>query len=76
MISDKLKRVILDQLDLEDWVLEDTTTAATVPGWDSLSHARIIAAVEDTYQIRLRIRDLMRLQNLGQLQALIDAQNR
>jgi acyl carrier protein len=72
MISDKLKKVILRQLDLDDWDIADETTAGMVPGWDSLSHARIIAAVEDAYQIRLTTREILRLVNVGQLQLLID----
>jgi acyl carrier protein len=73
MISEKLKRVILEQLELEDWDIDDTTTAAMVPGWDSLSHAQIIAAVEDAYEIRFRMIDIMRLENVAQLQALVDS---
>lgn len=72
MISEKLKHTILEQLELEDWSIDDGTTAATVPGWDSLSHARIIAAVEDAYGVRFRMADIVRLANVGQLQALVD----
>jgi acyl carrier protein len=72
VISEKLKRIILGELGLDDWPLEDGTTAGTVPGWDSLSHARIIAAVEDGYGVRFRMGDVVRLDNLGQLQALVD----
>lgn len=72
MISERLKKVILRELELDDFALEDGTTAAMVPGWDSLSHARIIAAVEDEYGIRFPMRDVIRLENVGQLQALVD----
>jgi acyl carrier protein len=72
MISEKLKRIILKELDLDDWPIEDRTTATSVPGWDSLSHARIIAAVEDAYGVRFRLGDIVRLADVGQLQALVD----
>lgn len=72
MISEKLKRVILDELQLDDWPFEDGTTATSVPGWDSLSHARIIVAVEDAFGVRFRTGDVVRLENVGQLQALVD----
>ena len=74
MISDRLKRIVLRELELDDWELTDATVASEVPGWDSLSHARIIAAVEDDYGVRFKIGDLLRLANVGQLQALVDAQ--
>lgn len=75
MISDRLKRVILTQLRLETWDrdLDDTTKATEVPGWDSLSHAAVIAAVEDEYGIRFQVREVLRLENVGQLQALVDS---
>jgi len=72
MISPRLKRIVLAELELTAWDLEDGSTAGTVPGWDSLSHARIIAAVEDDYGIRFQTREIMKLDDLGQLQALVD----
>jgi len=72
MISDKLKKVILGVLELDDWTFTPETTASMVPGWDSLSHARIISAVEDAYGIRFQTRDIIRLETVAQLQALVD----
>ena len=72
MVSERLKKVILAQLRLDDWEIVDDTTAGTVPGWDSLSHIGIISAVEDAYRIRFQTREILRLTNVGQLQALVD----
>jgi len=76
MISDRLKQVILRELDLEDWDMQDYTTADTVPGWDSLSHARIITAIEESYGIRFRTLEIIRVKNVGELQALVDSKAR
>ena len=76
MISDRLKQVILRELDLDDWDLQDYTTADTVPGWDSLSHARIIIAIEESYGIRFRTLEIIRVKNVGELQALVDSKAR
>ena len=72
MVSDKLKSVILKQLALDDWEIDEATTAGSVPGWDSLSHVGIISAVEDAYHLRFKTSEIVRLQNVGQLQALLD----
>ncbi len=72
MVSDSLKKVILAQLDLDEWVIHDETTAETIPGWDSLNHVRVISAVEDAYGIRFQTSEILRLKNVGQLQTLID----
>jgi len=72
MISEKLRKVILAELELDDWDLRDDTTAGMVPGWDSLSHVRIISAVEDAFGVRFKTAEIVRLQSLGELQALIE----
>ncbi len=72
MISEKLRKVILAELELDDWDLQDDTTAGMVPGWDSLSHVRIISAVEDAFGVRFKTAEIVRLQSLGELQALVE----
>lgn len=72
MIAERLKKVILQELQLDDFPLSDETMAPQVPGWDSLSHVRILAAVEREYGIRFRGLEVLRLKNVGELQALVD----
>jgi len=72
MISPELKDIILRVLRLDDVELHDATTAAEVPGWDSLSHVAILSAVEEAYGIRFRTMDILRLRTVGDLQALVD----
>jgi len=72
MISDKLKQVIVKELGLEDWDLQDETVATEVPGWDSLSHVRVITAVEDAFAVRFRSLEVIKLKNVGELQRLVD----
>ncbi len=72
MVTEKLKAVILKELDLESFEFDDATTASMVPGWDSLSHVRVIMAVEQAYNIRFRTLEVIRLKNVGELQALLD----
>jgi acyl carrier protein len=72
MISERLKRTILAELELDDFDLQDDTVAGDVPGWDSLSHARIISAVETEYGARFKTLDLLKLHQVGDLQALVN----
>lgn len=72
MISERLKRTILTELELDDFDLRDETEAGEVPGWDSLSHVRIVSAVEAEYGVRLRTVDLLKLKRVGDLQSLVD----
>jgi acyl carrier protein len=72
MISDRLKSVILKQLDLGDYPIDEATTAPSVPGWDSLSHVRVLSAIEAEFGIRFKSLEVLRLRNVGDLQALVD----
>lgn len=76
MISDKLKQVILAELGIDDFAIADETVASEVPGWDSLNHVRVISAVEDAFHVRFKTAEIVRLKNVGQLQALLDGKVR
>jgi acyl carrier protein len=73
MISDKLKKVILDVLELDDFDIKDETTADQVPGWDSLNHINVILAVEKEYNLKFKGIEILKIKNIGELQQLIDS---
>jgi len=72
MISQELKKVILTQLDLDDFDLQDDTVAPQVPGWDSLNHVNIILAVEKHFNVKFKSYEVLRLKNVGDLQNLVN----
>jgi acyl carrier protein len=72
MISDRLKSVIMKELGLDTLDVRDDTLANQVPGWDSLSHVRVLSAVEAEYGVRFKTLEVLRLKNIGDLQALVD----
>ncbi len=47
------------------------TTADDVPGWDSLSHARLLLAIEQDFAIRLEAREYLELADVGAIAKLI-----
>ena len=73
MISKVLKKTILETLQLDDWEITGDTLAYEVPGWDSLNHAAVLCAVEKTYGIRFQASEVVNLQNVGELEALVDS---
>ncbi len=72
MISERLKSVILTELDLDDFEIKDETRADEIPGWDSLNHINVILAIEKSYSIRFKSVEVLRLKNVGGLQKLVD----
>lgn len=73
MISNELKQVILQTLNLDDWEITDTTTAAQVPGWDSLSHVNVILGVEKRFNVHFGNLEILKLRTVGDLQRMVDS---
>ncbi|GMU96643.1 acyl carrier protein [Ignavibacterium album] len=72
MISDKLKEIILRELNLTDYPLSKNTVASDVPGWDSLKMLSIIMTIEDEFNIHFMAEEIVNLSNVGDLQNLIE----
>ena len=68
--NDILKRVeeiFREELELDDLVLTDETTADDVEGWDSLSHVQLVAVMEDAFGIEFSSREILSWDNVGDL---------
>ena len=72
MISDRLKKIVLKELDLDDFDFQEGMTANMVPGCDSLTHIQIIVAIEKDYKIKFKGMEILKIKNMDELQALID----
>ena len=73
MVSERLKKIILNELNLGEFDFKDETTANQVPGWDSFNHINVILAVEKDYNIHFKGLEILRVKNIGELQRLIDS---
>jgi acyl carrier protein len=68
--SDILKRVeeiFREELEVDDLVLTDETTADDVEEWDSLSHVQLVAALEEAFGIEFKSREILSWENIGDL---------
>lgn len=62
-----------DVFDVDDLSIGPETTAKDVVGWDSLSHVRLIVALERKFKIRFKNSEIEGLMNVGDLIRAIDA---
>ena len=62
----RLKGVFQDVFD-KVVALTDATTAADVPGWDSLNHITLIGTIEDEFDIKFAMKDVVHMKNVGEL---------
>ena len=52
--------------------LTDETTAQDVDGWDSLMHITMISEVENRFDMKFTMKDVIGMQNVGEMVDLIE----
>ncbi len=67
----KLTTIFHDVFDDDSIVLTPQTTADDVPEWDSLSHIRLMLAVQKAFAIKLSAAQIASLKTVGDLAELI-----
>ena len=63
----KVQDIFREELEKEDLVLTDETTADDVDGWDSLSHVQLVAAMKEAFGIEFKSREILSWDNVGDL---------
>lgn len=72
-IYEKLNEVFSDVFD-EEITVCDETTAADIEDWDSLTHITLISEVEDAFDIKLSMKVVLGMENVGELVDIIQQQ--
>lgn len=67
----RLTPVFQDIFDDEALVPHAEMSAADVPEWDSISHIRLVVAIEEEFAIALTTAELTGLKNVGEMVGLI-----
>ena len=52
-------------------IINDQMTAVDVKGWDSLSHMVLIAEIEERFEIKIKLKDLNNMKNVGDMIEII-----
>lgn len=68
----RVREIMVDVFDDDDLVITPETTADDVEEWDSLSHIRLIVAVERAFGIKFANAEIESLENVGDLIGAID----
>ncbi len=70
-IFEKLTGVFRDVFDDDTIELSETTTAADIESWDSLTHIMLLSAVEDDFGIKFDMKAVQGLKDVGAMADLI-----
>ena len=53
-------------------VINDKMVAADIETWDSLNHSIMIAEVEECFSVKFGIREILRMENVGDMITLLE----
>jgi acyl carrier protein len=69
----RLGEIFQDVFDEDSINLTPKMSAKDVDGWDSLTHIRLMLTVEKAFKIKISAPEIGKLENVGDLVALIKA---
>lgn len=69
----EIQDIMRDVFDVDDLVISENTTAEDVEEWDSLSHIRLIVAIEREFGFKFKNSEIESLKNVGDLIKLIQS---
>jgi acyl carrier protein len=69
----EIQDIMRDVFDVDDLVISESTTAEDVEEWDSLSHIRLIVAIERKFGFKFKNSEIETLKNVGDLVRLIQS---
>jgi acyl carrier protein len=69
----RLSDIFRDVFDADTIVVTPELTASDVPEWDSLSHIRLVLAVQKIFKVKFSAAQTANLKNVGELADLIRA---
>lgn len=68
----KLTEVFADVFDDSSIQLTESTTSADIPAWDSLTHITLIAEIEDAFDMKFAMKEVLGMQNVGEMVDIIE----
>jgi acyl carrier protein len=68
-----VREIMEDVFDVDNLEVTTKTTADDIEEWDSLSHIRLVVAIERRFKIEFKNSEIGNLKNVGDLIGLIDA---
>ena len=69
----RLEQIFESVFDEDDLKVTPELTANDVDGWDSLSHIRLIIAIEKEFGVKFRTLEVNNFRNVGELVELLQA---
>ena len=70
-VFERLNKVFREVFDDETITLSENTTANDIEGWDSLTHINVIIAVQEEFDVKFSVKEIIAMKNVGKLVDII-----
>lgn len=67
-----VQRIFRDVFDDDSLVISPETTAADVPGWDSVAQVKLLLTVESEFGVRLATAEVQAIRSVGDMLAAVE----
>ncbi len=71
-ILNKVTEIFHDVFDDETIVITDGTTAEDIDDWDSLTHITLISEIEDAFDMKFAMKDVLGMKNVGEMLDILE----
>lgn len=71
-ILEKVNAIFCDVFDDERIVITDETTASDIEDWDSLTHITLISEIEDAFEIKFTMKNVISMKNVGEMLDILE----
>ena len=68
----EIQQIIRDVFGDESIVINDSTTAADIKGWDSLNNVKLMVHIERKFGFRFKTGEIVGLKNVGELIKIVE----
>ena len=73
-VLDKLNEMFRDVFDDDSIEVCDSTTSADIEGWDSLEHINLVLAVEQEFDFKFEMGQVVSMKDVGEMVDIILAE--
>ena len=70
-VFEKLNEVFREVFEDDDITVNDATTAADIDDWDSLEHINLVNAIEQEFEIKFSMDEIVTMKNVGEMVDII-----
>jgi acyl carrier protein len=72
-IKEKLTIIFRNVFKNDSLILENEYCANSIAGWNSLSHMLLVVEIENTFDIKFKLKDLNKMHNVGDMIEIISS---